>query len=159
MDTRIAALSDMLRLNTKLFRNCLDGLSEEQARARPSVTANNAAFVAAHLVDSRYLLLKALGVERANPLGEYVANVNRLEDMTRWPTLAEIGAAWTDVSRAIGQHLGAVTAEQLDGPPQVRLPGRSLLEAFMFMVQHDSYHVGQLALLRSQAGLPAMRYD
>lgn len=159
MDPRIAALSDMLRLNTRLFRNCLDGLTEEQARVRPGPTGNNAAFVAAHLVDSRYLLLKTLGVDRANPLAEYLADVNRLEDMKRWPSLAEIASAWTDASHAIREHLPAVTAEALDAPPRVRLPGRSLLEALMFMVQHDSYHVGQLSLLRSQAGLPGMRYD
>jgi uncharacterized damage-inducible protein DinB len=27
-----------------------------------------------------------------------------------------------------------------------------------FFVQHDSYHIGQLALLRKHVGLPAMQY-
>jgi uncharacterized damage-inducible protein DinB len=30
---------------------------------------------------------------------------------------------------------------------------------FGFMVQHDSYHLGQLSLLRKRAGLPAMSYS
>jgi uncharacterized damage-inducible protein DinB len=33
-----------------------------------------------------------------------------------------------------------------------------MLGALTFLVQHDSYHIGQLALLRKHAGLPAMRY-
>jgi hypothetical protein len=35
---------------------------------------------------------------------------------------------------------------------------RTLLGALAFLAQHESYHVGQLALLRKYAGLPAMRY-
>ena len=40
------------------------------------------------------------------------------------------------------------------------LPGvdRTRLGALTFLVQHDSYHIGQLALLRKPAGLPAMSY-
>jgi uncharacterized damage-inducible protein DinB len=34
-----------------------------------------------------------------------------------------------------------------------------VLGALTFLVQHDSYHLGQLSLLRKWAGLPAMRYD
>ena len=160
MDPSVAALAGILRLNTKLFRNCLDGLSDEQARVRPSGTTNNASFVAAHLADSRYYLLKALGAERANPMAEYVAQVRGIDDMTRWPALAEIQSAWTDASHALRARLDSLTAQELDGPAGARFPGDSSMRAaLMFMVQHDSYHVGQLSLLRSHAGLPAMSYD
>jgi uncharacterized damage-inducible protein DinB len=160
MEPTVAALADMLRLNTKLFRNCLEGMSEEQARVRPSATTNNAAFVAAHLADSRFYTLKALGAERANPLAPYLEGVRGIDGMTRWPTLDEIRSAWTDASRALRARLDAITAAELDGPSGARFPGNwSVREALMFMVQHDSYHVGQLSLLRSHAGLPAMRYE
>ncbi len=33
-----------------------------------------------------------------------------------------------------------------------------MLTLLTFFVQHDSYHVGQLVLLRKHAGLPAMQY-
>ena len=33
-----------------------------------------------------------------------------------------------------------------------------MLGALTFLVQHDSYHLGQLTFLRKLAGLPAMRY-
>ena len=160
MEPSIAALADMLRLNTKLFRNCLDGMSEEQARLRPSGTTNNAAFVATHLADSRYYLLKALGAERANALASYLEGVRGIEGMTRWPTLDEIQSAWTDASRALRARLDALTAADLDSPSGARFPAPwSMREALVFMVQHDSYHVGQLSLLRSHAGLPAMSYE
>jgi uncharacterized damage-inducible protein DinB len=159
MDPRIAPLADILRLNTKLFRNCLAGLSDEQARVRPSATTNNAAFIAAHLVATRYDVLKALGAERANLLAACLEGVQGIEDMTRWPTRAEIDSAWTDTSHALRARLESLTGADLDGPPAAPFPGRSMLEALVFAVQHDSYHVGQLALLRRHVGLPAMRYD
>lgn len=160
MEPTIAALADMLRLNTKLFRNCLGGMSEEQARLRPSGTTNNATFVATHLADSRYYTLKAVGAERANPLASYLEGVRGIEGMTRWPTLDEIQSAWTDASRALRARLDALTAAELDSPSPARFPAPwSMREALVFMVQHDSYHVGQLSLLRSHAGLPAMSYE
>ena len=33
-----------------------------------------------------------------------------------------------------------------------------ILLLLTFMVQHDSYHLGQLSLLRKLAGLPGMSY-
>jgi uncharacterized damage-inducible protein DinB len=40
------------------------------------------------------------------------------------------------------------------------LPGAdgTVLGALAFLAQHESYHVGQVALLRRQLGLPAMSY-
>jgi uncharacterized damage-inducible protein DinB len=32
------------------------------------------------------------------------------------------------------------------------------LTLLTFFVQHDSYHIGQFALLRKHVGLPAMQY-
>lgn len=158
MDPRVAGLADMLRLNTKLFRNCLEGMTEEQARTRPSDSGNHAAFVALHVADSRFFLLRALGDETPNPLAPFVEGMRTLEDVTVWPTLDEIRSAWTAASHALRARLESLTAAGLDTAPAVRAPGDSTFEALTFMVQHDSYHVGQLSLLRSQVGLPAMSY-
>jgi uncharacterized damage-inducible protein DinB len=133
MDSRVVALADILRLNTKLFRNCLDGLTDEQGGTRPSATTNSAAFIAAHVADARFYLLKAIGEERI---------------------------AWTEVSHAIRDRLEVLTAADLDASFGSRFPGQhTVLGVLTFLVQHDSYHVGQLALLRKYAGLPAMRYS
>jgi uncharacterized damage-inducible protein DinB len=69
-------------------------------------------------------------------------------------------AAW----EAISAHL-AVIVERLDtpalaAPVRRTLPGGdgTLLGSLAFLVQHDSYHLGQVGLLRRQLGLPAMSY-
>ena len=53
MDPRVFAVAEIFRLNTWLFHNCLAGLTDEQARMRPTVQVNSAAFVAAHVCESR----------------------------------------------------------------------------------------------------------
>ena len=93
MEPQVAPLRAILELNTDLLLNCLDGLSDEEARRRLEGGGNTIAFLAAHLTDTRHFLANRLGHPLANPL-----------------------------------------------------------------VQHDSYHIGQMGFLRRQLGKPAMAY-
>jgi uncharacterized damage-inducible protein DinB len=159
MDLRVTALADILRLNTRLFRNCLDGLTDEQAIVRASPTTNSLAFIAAHVADSRYFLLKTLGDARPSPLSRYLDGAKGIEDLTQCPSLPETQAAWTAVSRALRDRMEALTAVELDADFEGRFPtDATVIGVFTFLVQHDSYHVGQMALLRKYVGLPAMKY-
>jgi uncharacterized damage-inducible protein DinB len=161
MDDRVAPLADILRLNTVLFRNCLDGLNDEQAAMRPSEWTNNAAFVAAHLTSSRFYLLKALGVEAPDPLAPYLDGQKSLDDLEKLPSLGEILAAWTTGAHLLRDRLDRLTAADIDAPSTTKFPlaTGTLLGTLTFLVQHDSYHLGQLSLLRKYCGLPAMRYQ
>lgn len=160
MDTRVLPLADIYRLNTRLFHNCLEGLDEEQARRRPLPTVNSAAFVAAHLADTRFAITAWLGVPLANPLAAALADARSIEEVRDLPPLAAIRAAWDTASGALETRLASVTVPELDAPAPERFPagGPTLLGALGFLAQHDSYHIGQLALLRKASGLPAMRY-
>ncbi|MGH7561633.1 MAG: DinB family protein [Gemmatimonadales bacterium] len=160
MDPRVAPLAETLRLNSRLFGNCLDSLSDEQSRLRPAAGCNNAAFVAAHLADSRYFLLKTLGAERPNPLARYVGGWKGIDELTEWPSLEETRAAWAGAGAALDRRLGELTAADLDAASSLGFPveTKTLLGILSFLVAHDSYHIGQLSLLRRQCGLPAMRY-
>jgi uncharacterized damage-inducible protein DinB len=160
MDSRIVALADTLRLNTKLFRNCLESFRDEAAAVRPSAATNSTSFVAAHLTDSRFFLLRVVGAEVANPLAPYLAAERSIDEIRQLPPLDETLAAWTTAAHAIRDRLETLTAAELDGPTAAPFPaaGQTMLGALTFLVQHDSYHLGQLAYLRKYAGLPAMRY-
>ncbi|MGH9315473.1 MAG: DinB family protein [Vicinamibacterales bacterium] len=160
MDPRVAPLTEILRLNTRLFRNCLDGISDEKAAIRPSASTNSTAFVAAHVADARFYLLRVLGSEQPNPLTAYLDGARGIDDVTQCPSLAEIQRAWTAASHALRDRLATMTAAELDATVTTRFPvaDQTMLSVLTFLVQHDSYHIGQLALLRKHAGLPAMRY-
>jgi uncharacterized damage-inducible protein DinB len=160
MDARITPLADILRLNTRLLRNCVDGLTDAQAAERPTPATNSVAFIAAHLADSRFYLLKALGAERENPLARYFAASRSIDDLKELPPMAETLSAWSDASHALRDRLEAITASELDATVNTKfpMPEPTLLGTLTFLVQHDSFHVGQLALLRKYTGFPAMSY-
>jgi|RhiMetdeSRZDD1v2_1073273.scaffolds.fasta_scaffold38671_8 uncharacterized damage-inducible protein DinB len=162
MDPRIAPLTEILRLNTRLFRNCLDSITDEMAVMRPSASTNSVAFVASHVAEARFYLLQMLGAEQTSPLAAYLENARGIDDVKRFPPLAEIQRAWTTASHALRDCLAEMTAAELDAPIACPFPlpisDPTALSLLTFFVQHDSYHIGQLALLRKHAGLPAMQY-
>ena len=160
MDPRVEPLAAILRLNTRLLLNCLEGLTDETARLRHASGVNSATFIAAHVTDSRFFLLRTLGGGLENPLSPFLDKAKTIDQVTDWPSLDSVRSAWTDVSSALDSRLGAATTGDLSAAVAAKFPGveRTRLGALTFLVQHDSYHLGQLALLRKPAGLPAMSY-
>jgi uncharacterized damage-inducible protein DinB len=162
MDPRIAPLTNILRMNTRLFRYCLEGVTDEMAASRPSSSTNSAAFVACHLTEARFSLLQMIGGTEKSPIATYLENARGIDEVKRFPSLAEIQNAWTTASHALRDRLAAMTPAQLDAsiacPFPLPIPDPTALSLLTFFVQHDSYHIGQLALLRKHAGLPAMQY-
>jgi uncharacterized damage-inducible protein DinB len=160
MEPQVAPLRAILELNTDLLLNCLDGLSDEEAVQRLEGGGNTLAFLAAHLTDTRHFLANRLGHPLANPLSRYLAEASSIEDIVEWPTLAEQREWWRVVSRHLCDVVGGRTAEELSRPNVHRFPMRDATELGLiaFLVQHDSYHVGQMGFLRRQLGKPAMTY-
>lgn len=160
MDPRVEPLVAILRLNTRLLLNCLDGLTDETARLRHAHGVNSTTFIAAHVTDSRFFMLRTLGGALQNPLSAFLDKAKSIDEITDWPSLDIVRAAWKDVSFAVDTRLDTATADELSTAVDARFPGveRTRLGALTFLVQHDSYHLGQLALLRKPAGLPAMSY-
>ena len=160
MHPTVAPLAAIFDLNTDLLVNCLDGVSDVEARHRPEGGANSLAFLAAHLTDTRHFIAARLGRPLANPLAPYLADAKSIDDIQAWPPLAQIVEGW----RAVAEHLSGV----MDGlgPDDLvrenvhRFPMRdsTVLGFLAFLAQHDSYHVGQAAFLRRQLGREAMTY-
>jgi uncharacterized damage-inducible protein DinB len=160
MDPRIVALAETLRINTKLFRNCLHGMTQAQAESRANDGSNSALWIAAHMVKARYGLVKRFGGDRANPLPVELVNAKGINDVKVWPSVQDVLAAWTDASHALRDRLAQLSAADLDAAVDVRFPvfEQTQFAVLAFMVQHDSYHLGQLSMMRKVIGLPGMSY-
>lgn len=160
MDPRISPLLTTLDLNDRLFSNCLDGITDEEAAQRVVGGTNSVAFIAAHMADSRFFALKIVGADVKNPLAPMLTGAKTLDDVKGALPLDATRAAWAMAGEALQVALGALTAEQLDAPGNMPFPiaDKSLLGVLAFLVQHDAYHLGQLSLLRRQLGHPAMSY-
>jgi uncharacterized damage-inducible protein DinB len=161
MDATLSPLLSMMELHTRLLHNCLDGVSDEMAVRRGPGGTNHMAFLALHLVESRWYLVGFAGGEPRNPFAALLHGVRSVDDLREVPPLDDVRVAWDAAGEAVEAALRALPSEALSAPSPQPLPGPdpSLLGAFAFLASHEAYHVGQLALLRREMGLPAMRYD
>jgi uncharacterized damage-inducible protein DinB len=160
MDARVVPLAMLYQLNTDLLINCLDGLSDREAQTRLEAGGNSITFLAAHLVDSRHFLVGRLERPLSNPLAQYLADVRSIDDITEWPSLDELRTEWLKISAHLQAVLSEFNADELDEPNVHRFPveDTSRLGMIAFLVQHDSYHLGQVGFLRRQLGKPPMSY-
>ena len=160
MEPQVAPLAALYDLNTDLLLNCLDGLSDAEAQRRLEAGGNSITFLAGHLTDTRHFLVARLGHTLANPLAHYLADVRSIDDITEWPTLDEIRSAWLAVSTHLQTVLAELTADELAAPNVHRFPlgDSSRLGLVAYLVQHDSYHLGQIGFIRRQLGKPPMSY-
>lgn len=161
MEPQVAPLAAILDLNTDLLMNCLDGLSDAEARRCLAAGGNSVAFLAAHLTDCRHFLAVRLGAPLANPLAHYLTDVRSIEEIREWPSLVEIRTAWLAISAHLQRVLASLTAGEVSQPDAHRFPlgDGTQLGVLAFLVQHDSYHLGQVGFLRRQLGKPAMSYN
>jgi uncharacterized damage-inducible protein DinB len=152
------------KLNTRLFLNCLEEVSDKMALQRPNAHTNNVAFIACHILDNRYHLSKAIGLTLEHPLANYAIfsdpNIHGINDVKDYPPVKQLCKAWQTVSVKLLEHLPTLTEEALHEPLNQLYPSedKSVLASAAFLLQHEAYHIGQLALLRKYLGLKAMSY-
>ena len=151
----------LFSLNADLLLNTLEGVGAEQASTSLVAGGNTIAFLVAHLVDSRHFLAGLLGSPIPNPIAQSLSGARSLAEVRGLPELPALRAAWVSVSRHLEQTLERCERVQLDAACTARFPGGdgTLDGAIGFLLQHDSYHLGQIALLRRQLGLAGMSYD
>lgn len=160
MHPTLVPVAASFRLHTRLFHNCIDGVDDEAARRRISERSNSLAFIALHLVSARHLAARMVGAEARDPFAALLQDARGIDNVVEIPPLNEIRDAWDQVSAALEARLHALTPEELAAPPAQPFPvdDPTLAGAICFLVTHDAYHVGQMALLRKFLGLQAMSY-
>ncbi|HEX3232755.1 MAG TPA: DinB family protein [Gemmatimonadales bacterium] len=160
MDAQVAPLAVIFDLNTDLLLNCLDGLSEAEARRRLAAGGNSIAFLATHLTDSRHFLVTSLGHPLANPLAGFIDDVRSIEEIRELPSLELISAAWLGIGAHLQAILSSLSAAELARTDVPRFPvdDRTVVGMLAFLGQHESYHLGQIGFLRRQLNKPAMSY-
>lgn len=155
-------LRALIDLNTDLVLNCLHGLEEADGTARIAAGTNNIAFLVAHIADARFFMAKLLGRSLENPLEAALAGVTSIHEAGKLPSLGELRGIWVAVSAHVRRCVDAASATQWSDPSgsQYAFPidDQTLLGAVAFLVQHESYHLGQISLLRKARGHAAMSY-
>jgi hypothetical protein len=132
---------------------------EEHWTDRPKA-ANHAAWLAGHLVSTRYMLANVSGLQLAEPNPELFGNGKGLEVTATYPGLASVASQWEEISHKLTQHLKGLNSKSLTQKAPFPTPaGETLADFVTFLVHHEAYHLGQLGILRRYFGKEAMKYN
>jgi hypothetical protein len=167
METAISQRNGEVRIYRQMARvvhavvgRCLDGLSQEESLIQPMPEGNCSNWVMGHLLCVYDNVLPTLGQA---PVGEdgafkrYGRGSCGLKGSEGAMPMMEMMAAWDEAKKRIEEGLAGLTEERLDEPAPFSPSGnpnetiRSLLTTIFF---HQSYHAGQLGMLRRMAGKP-----
>jgi uncharacterized damage-inducible protein DinB len=136
----------------------LEGVTHEDSLVQPRPAGNCLNWVLGHLLTVHSRAIELMGgkpVIGEDSFKQYNRGSNPLEDSLEARDFGELKGLWQEAVKRLHEQLGTLTEERLaQGVPfsprnDPNETVRSLLGIIMF---HQSYHVGQLGVLRRIAG-------
>lgn len=155
----INALIAQYELQTSWFLNALEDISSEESNSSSYENLNTLQWVAGHLTDSRFTILAMVsGTETDSVYKQWFGKGTTHRTGEGCPGIEQIKADWIKVSENLKASLRWVSEEKLLSKPpfQTSIPDETLLGLIAFFATHESFHIGQLSVLRKLMGKPAM---
>lgn len=156
----IDAIMNQLELQTRLFHNSVDGISDHDALRQMNTNTNHVAWLTGHLVSSRYFLAGVLGLHVQEPFPELFAERKGLQINAKYPSQEELTKDWNFISDLLMMKLKTLSSEELNEKIAFGVPTGDTLEALIaFISHHEAYTIGQIGLYRRYFGYPGMKYS
>ena len=152
-------ISAQFQLQADWFFSVLKDISDEESNERSGDHTNPMKWIAGHLLSCRMTVIQIL--TGTNPDASYQAMFGK---GTKWapgaeyPTIEHITQHWIKVAQELVDLLKNVKNEtwQSLAPFQTSIPDGSLAGLLAYFAMHESYHIGQLSVLRKSQGKSAM---
>jgi hypothetical protein len=150
----------MLNMNSRLFLNACEGITDAQAKERISDHNNPFIWIATHTAWARFNICAMLGKPANNPYNGKFENFKAYDPNEKYPTLAEVKEEWNKATELLKEALSSVTEEHLasDCPLKSPIGDFSFGGTIAFLTQHESYDLGQMGLLKKYLTKEAMKY-
>ena len=145
-------------VNTRLYRNALDDVSDERFSARLNDRTNSMQWVCGHLALTRAGMAALIGAAPDGSMKRFWTDFDPAAD---YPDRDAILRAWDQATERLRERLAVITWADLAKPTPPTYPGTeaAIRDALAFLAEHESYHVGQLGFLRKAHGYDAVSYD
>jgi hypothetical protein len=164
--TPIKIISGQFVLHNRLFNNVLEDIDDNEGSERMSDQINHLQWIAGHLAGSRYSIAPMLGLNHPFPYIEIYKDATKpppsnrsLDTSLRYPSLTEIKKIWNDIANAFAENIAKMDNAQLETETPFAVPtGKTFLDLFSFLADHESYHIGQMSIIRKYLGKSAMSY-
>ena len=151
----------ILNLNERLFINSLAGVTDEQAKQRLSNHNNPLIWIATHTAWARYNMAALVGKPGDNPYKGMFENFKAFDESMKFDSLEKIKEEWNKASALLKEGMASVTEQHLaaDAPFKNPTGDSSIGGTIAFLAQHESYDIGQMALLKKFLTKDAMSYN
>ena len=156
MHKSLQPLDQIATLNFDMVLKTAELLTEEQSLKKITGKINCANWILGHLVTGRHYLIGMSGIKpEVDPLSEIYDRGAILTPETEYKKLSEIKEAWIQISGNINNVFFQITEETLEKESPINFPigDKTILGGLTFLLSHESYHIGQLALIRKELGL------
>ena len=160
MSHLLRPLADLYRFNSEMVSLALADLSPEDATHRlKDGDGSSIVYLVGHLCSSRYGLLQALGAADSNPYKDLFGEGSGSRGGDDYPSLAELAAGWQDTAEKLDAALAGISDEDAmqDDEAGFPTPEKSLRGRLAFILWHETYHLGQMGILRTEKGYPSLR--
>ncbi|HVM90123.1 MAG TPA: DinB family protein [Puia sp.] len=163
----IQILAKQFALHSRLFNNVLESVQESQAAKRLGDAVNHLQWIAGHLTNTRYNYAQMLGLDKKFPYRDLYVDPaapppgNRAIDVfIEYPALDEILKCWNDYAPSFAEAISKLPHVQLETemPFSTPIGDKTVLGFLGFLASHESYHIGQMSIIRKYLGLSAMSY-
>lgn len=158
MHPEIRTTADTLAFDTTLVGLALDDFDDAASRQRHHGDLPSVAWLAGHLIAGRHNMARLVGLELDDPWQEHFGTEVACTDGEGYPTMDEIRQTWTELSERLLGRLGELEAKALAAPSKAGpAADQTVRGALGFWTWHETYHVGQLGLVRARMGRPTVR--
>lgn len=141
--------------NTGAVQKAVAGLTPEQWLTRPNDHSNHITWIVGHVLWARQVLINRVGGQWSCSGLEVFARSAKLDESTSYPAPEALLALLRDSATALDTTLSALTPEALAAPAPPGPPSQDgKVSGFIgVLAWHETYHLGQIAYLRSWLGL------
>ncbi len=147
----------ILGYNTWLFGNAVKDVPQDKAGHRISENTNALDRLAGHVTIGRHGIAAMLRIEVPEvawgPFAEFGQGI-QFDGNRPVPPLADIAAHFDRVTGLLMAGLPDVPESLLDSPATFGIPGEdpTMRDQLAFMTMHETYHIGQMGLLKKDLG-------
>jgi len=165
--TSTETMSKQFALHNRLFNNVLEGIADASGNMRLNDQVNHLQWIAGHLTDTRYKFAPMFGLQANYPHTNLFTdptqpppNNRAIDESIAYPALSETLQYWNELSTPFADAVAAITNEQAEAelPFGTPIGGKTLIGLLAFLTSHESYHIGQMSIIRKALGLSAMSY-
>jgi len=153
MPSPMSILASRLKANDWMVRQAVEGLADEEWR-QPIAGANPMLWVLGHIVAYRRRMMEAAGLEADAPDDEALFTRGSSGEPPTHVAPDSLLERLADYSRRLVEKLAGMSEEEAAEKTEIVTPDRSpdRIRVLFFFYFHETYHVGQLGLLRRQLG-------